>query len=122
MNGKSIPKGETVTYYITVKNPASKKMDIRIEDKVSDHLEILSISDGGKEDDNNISWNLEGVSPGGSRVVTFEAKTKGDEDSHEVKNTADMITPGDSMRKSFTLPKKSTGRRTSSQQSCTLTK
>lgn len=90
VNGKSIPKGETVTYYITVKNPASKKMDIRIEDKVSDHLEILSISDGGKEDDNNISWNLEGVSPGGSRVVTFEAKTKGDEDSHEVKNTADM--------------------------------
>lgn len=90
VNGKSIPKGETVTYYITVKNPASKKMDIKIEDKVSDHLEILSISDGGKEDDNNISWNLEGVSPGGSRVVTFEAKTKGDEDSHEVKNTAYM--------------------------------
>ena len=39
-DGKDIADGETVDYYITVKNTSSKQADITVEDQVSKYLEI----------------------------------------------------------------------------------
>lgn len=88
VDGKDISDGETVTYYVTTKNSSSKPADMRIEDQVSEHLEIKSMSDGGTDDNNLITWNLSKVPAGETKIVSFTAKAKGDEDSHKVPNTA----------------------------------
>ncbi len=88
VDGKDISDGETVTYYVTAKNTSSKPADMRIEDQVSEYLEIKSISDGGVNNKNLITWNLSKIPAGETKIVSFTAKTKGDEDPHKVPNTA----------------------------------
>ena len=89
-DGKDISDGETVTYYITVKNTSSKPADIRVEDQVSKYLEIKSMSDDGKNDNNLITWKLKAVPAGETKIVSFTAKAKGEDESHKVPNTAYM--------------------------------
>lgn len=91
-DGKEIQNGEIVTYYITVKNPSKETRDIIVEDKVPDHIEVLNMDNSGENKEGLIKWDLKGVNPGETRVVSFEAKVKGDSDSHKVINKAFMIT------------------------------
>ena len=89
-DGKDIADGETVDYYITVKNTSSKQADITVEDQVSKYLEIKNISDEGKNDENLITWKLKAVPAGETKIVSFTAKARGKDESHQVPNTADM--------------------------------
>lgn len=89
-DGKDIADGETVDYYIIVKNTSSKQADITVEDQVSKYLEIKNISDEGKNDENLITWKLKALPAGETKIVSFTAKAKGKDESHQVPNTADM--------------------------------
>lgn len=94
VDGKDIPDGETVTYYITVKNTSTKKTDILIEDQVSEHLEIRAQSDGGTYEKNLITWKLKAVPAGETKTVNFTAVTKGESESIKVPNTAYVTIDG----------------------------
>ena len=90
VDGKDIPDGETVTFYITVKNTSSKKADIRIEDNFMEALEITGISDGGNNNNNLVTWTLKDVPAGSSKTVDLQARVKGSSSSQKITNTAYM--------------------------------
>ena len=90
VDGKEIKDGEIVTYYITVKNPSDKPADMGVEDRIPDHIEVLSMDNGAVNKNGIIRWDLKAVAPGETRVVSFEAKVKCDGESHKIINKAIM--------------------------------
>ncbi len=91
IDGQEVAAGETVTYRITVKNTSFTEQDIKVEDSVSDHLQIRDISDDGKSDGNKISWLISGIPAGETRTVDFTATTKGGDYPQTVPNVAYMM-------------------------------
>ncbi|MBR1524334.1 MAG: DUF11 domain-containing protein [Lachnospiraceae bacterium] len=90
VDGKDISDGETVIYYVTVKNTSSEATDIKIEDEISKYLDVKSVSDGGTYNNGSITWKLKAIPAGETKTVNFTAKAKGDSESHKVPNTAYM--------------------------------
>lgn len=90
IDGKDVSSGENIDYYITVKNTSSKTADIRIEDRLPDHLEVISIDNEGRKENGTITWYLKEVPAGESKAVRFTAKIKGEADPVKIVNKAYM--------------------------------
>ena len=105
VDGKNISGGEQVTYYITVKNPASENADIRITDSIPEYLEVKSVLNGGKKENKTLIWNLLDVRAKESVTVSFTAEVQGGDEAREIKNTADVFFGDKSMKTNETLIK-----------------
>lgn len=105
IDGRNISGGELVTYYITVKNPASVNADIRITDSIPEYLEVKSVSNGGKKENKTLIWELLSVRANESITVSFTAEVQGGEDTREIKNTADVFFGDKHMKTNETLIK-----------------
>ncbi len=90
VNGKTIFAGDTVDYYITVKNTSSMPADIRIEDQLSAYLEVKSVSESGTLKNNLITWELKGIPAQATHVVGFSAKLSDLDKDFTVENKAHM--------------------------------
>ncbi len=91
VDGRDIPNGESVTYYITVKNTSNKTADMKVEDKIPEHLEVISMDNGAIAEDSVIIWKMQNVPAGETRTVGFTAKVKGDQEPQEVSNKAYLM-------------------------------
>ena len=90
VDGKDINSGESVDYYISVKNTSSKAADIKIEDKIPDHTEVVGKDNEGKIENGTLTWNLKDVPAGETKVVRFSAKIKKDAEAVKITNKACM--------------------------------
>ncbi len=91
VDGRDITSGDTITYYITVKNTLPGSADIRVEDKIPDHLETVNMDNGAKTEKGVIIWDLKELASGETKTVSFSAKVKGDADPHKVRNKAYIL-------------------------------
>lgn len=87
---KDITNGESVNYYISVKNTSDKKADIRVEDRIPEHLEVISVDNGAVVENGVITWLLKNVSAGETKIVSFTAKVNGEKEPTKITNTAYM--------------------------------
>lgn len=90
IDGGEVTSGDNVDYFISVKNTSSKPADIKIEDKIPEHLEVTQIGNEGKNENGVLCWNLRAVPSQETREVKFTAKVIGDEESLVVSNKATM--------------------------------
>lgn len=71
-----VTRGGTLTYSIKVSNPSSTRVEnITVSDTIPAGLTYVegSVSDNGKHAGNSVYWNIAGLNPGESIVVSFKA-------------------------------------------------
>lgn len=92
--GFIVDAGDTVTYTITVTNPAKEAKTFKVTDTVDARLTVESISDGGKiSKDRVITWNVT-IPAGATKTVTFEATAPVSEKTEIIDNKAIVTVDG----------------------------
>ena len=90
ISNQYIQKGQEVTYTIETENPLDKEIDIIIEDKIPEGIEVVSINQNGEKKDDKLVWNMK--LPANSKIgVSFVGKTNKDNMSISNKATVKIL-------------------------------
>ena len=69
-----VKPGDKITYEISYRNYKLEAADIRITDKLDEHVDFVSASDGGKMEDGVVTWTFKDLGAGEEGTVQLTVK------------------------------------------------
>lgn len=88
-NGQTVEAKTALTYKIDFKNPSDREKTFTIKDTADGKLKVLSVSNGGRQSGNEITWTIK-VPAKSASSVSFTAEAPNGKQDSVIKNKAEL--------------------------------
>ncbi len=89
LESDEVTVGDTITYKIKVHNAGKDTVqNIEVKDTIPDGTDLLSTSEGAKQNGNEITWVIDSIKEGETKEVSFKVQVKYSQNNYQIQNVA----------------------------------